>query len=70
MYRIFDLDLIMLVTTRSLDHQGIISGIYDELEIGKVTDEVLPKLGKHKLANYLVVKAMLINCPGFTDSRL
>jgi transposase len=60
----------MLVTTRSLDHHGIVSGIYDELEIGKVIDEVLPKLGQHKLAHSIVVKAMLLNCLGFTDSRL
>ncbi len=60
----------MLVTTRSLDHHGIVSGIYDELEIGKVIDEVLPKLGQHKLAHSIVVKAMLLNCLGFTDIRL
>jgi transposase len=60
----------MLVTTRSLDHHGIVSGIYDELEIGKVIDEVLPKLGQHKLAHSIVVKAMILNCLGFTDSRL
>jgi transposase len=41
----------MYVTTRSLDHHGIVSGIYDELEIGKVIDEVLPKFGQHKLAH-------------------
>ncbi|AKB18189.1 Mobile element protein [Methanosarcina sp. WWM596] len=35
----------MFFTTRSLDHHGIVPGIYDELEIGKVIDEVLPKLG-------------------------
>jgi len=29
----------MLVTTRSLDHHGIVSGIYDGLDIGKVIDE-------------------------------
>ena len=60
----------MLVTTRSLDHHGIVSGTYDELEIGKVIDEVLPKLGQHKLAHSIVVKAMILNCLGFTDSRL
>ncbi|RPJ69022.1 MAG: IS1634 family transposase, partial [Alphaproteobacteria bacterium] len=60
----------MFVTTRSLDHHGIVSGIYDELEIGKVIDEVLPKLGQHKLAHSIVVKAMILNCLGFVDSRL
>jgi len=60
----------MLITTRSLDHHGIVSGIYDELEIGKVIDEVLPKFGQHKLAHSIVVKAMILNCLGFVDSRL
>jgi hypothetical protein len=60
----------MLVTTRSLDHHGIVSGIYDELEIGKVIDEVLPKRGQHKLPHSIVIKAMILNCLGFTDSRL
>ena len=32
-------DLIMLVTTRSLYHHGIVSDIYDELDIGNVIDE-------------------------------
>lgn len=61
---------IMLVTTRSLDHHGIVSGIYDELEIGKVIDEMLPKLGQHKLSHSIIVKAMILNCLGFVDSRL
>jgi hypothetical protein len=39
----------MFVTTRSLDHHGIVSGTYDELEIGTVIDELLPKFGQHKL---------------------
>jgi transposase len=60
----------MHVTTFSLDHHGIISGTYDELEIGSVIDEMLPKLGQHKLAHSIVVKAMILNCLGFTDSRL
>jgi transposase len=60
----------MLVITHSLDHHGIVSGNYDELEIGSVLDEVLPKLGQHKLAHSIVIKAMILNCLGFTDSRL
>ena len=46
----------MFVTTRSLDHHGIVSGTYDELEIGTVIDELLPKFGQHKLAHSIVVK--------------
>ena len=60
----------MLVTTHSLDLHGIVSGTYDDLEIGSVIDEVLPKFGQHKLAHSIVIKAMILNCLGFTDSRL
>jgi transposase len=60
----------MFVTTRSLDHYGIVSGTNDELEIGTVIDELLPKFGQHKLAHSIVVKAMILNRLGFTDSRL
>jgi hypothetical protein len=52
----------MLSTTCSLDHQGIVSGTHDELEIGTVIDEVLLKLGQHKLAHSIVVKTMILNC--------
>jgi len=57
----------MLITTPSLDYQGTVSGIYDELEIRKVIGEVLSKLGQHKLAHTIVVKTMLLNCPGFSN---
>ena len=60
----------MHVTTNSLYHYGIVSGTYDELKIGSVIDEVLPKLGQHKLAHSTVIKAMILNCLGFSDSRL
>ena len=60
----------MHVTTFSLDHHGIVSGTYDELKVGSVIDELLPKVGQHKLAHSIVVKAMILNCLGFTDSRL
>ncbi len=60
----------MHITTSSLDHHGIVSGIYDELEIASVIDEVLPKHGQHKLAHSQILKAMILNCLGFTDSRL
>uniref|UniRef100_Q466N1 Mobile element protein n=1 Tax=Methanosarcina barkeri (strain Fusaro / DSM 804) TaxID=269797 RepID=Q466N1_METBF len=33
-------------------------------------DEVLLKFGQHKLAHSIVVKAMILNCLGFVDSRL
>ena len=60
----------MHITTNALDHHGIVCGIYDELEIGSIIDEVLPKVGRHKLTHSIVIKAMILNCLGFTDSRL
>lgn len=46
----------MLITTRSLDYYGTVSGIYGELEIRKVIGEVLSNLVQH--------------CLGFTKSHL
>jgi len=51
-----DSNFIMLAITRSLDQHLIVTGTYVELEIETVTDEVLLKLGKHKLANSIVEK--------------
>ena len=45
-----DSDLLMFVTTHSLDHPRIVFGTYNKLETGKVFDEVLPKLEHQKLA--------------------
>ena len=60
----------MHITTNALDHHGIVCGVFDELEIGSIIDEALPKVGQHKLAHSIVIKAMILNCLGFTDSRL
>lgn len=42
-------------------HHGIVSGIYDDLEIGRIIDEVIPKQGQSKLAHSVVLKAMIMN---------
>jgi transposase len=60
----------MYITTNTLDNHGIVCGIFDELEIGSIIDEVLPKVGQHKLAHSIVIKAMILNCLGFIDSQL
>jgi transposase len=64
------LNFIIIVTTHSLDQHGIVSGTNDDLEIGTVIDEVLPKFGQPKLDHSIVVKAIILNCLGFTDSRI
>ncbi|MCW7076917.1 MAG: DUF4277 domain-containing protein, partial [Candidatus Syntrophoarchaeum sp.] len=60
----------MNITTKSLDHHGIVAGFYDFLEIGDVIDDAMPKKGHHNLPHSIVVKAMVLNALGFTDSRL
>src|SRR5665648_1080365 len=59
----------MHITTKALDHHGIVCGFFDELEIGSIIDEVLPKVGQHKLAHSIVIKAMILNCLGSADAR-
>jgi transposase len=51
-------------------HHGIVAGIYDDLEIGRIIDEVIPKQGQHKLPHSVVLKAMVMNALGFNERRL
>ncbi|NPV63177.1 MAG: DUF4277 domain-containing protein, partial [Methanotrichaceae archaeon] len=39
----------MKVSTLSLDHLGLVAGIFDELGISKVIDEAMPKTRNCKL---------------------
>ena len=60
----------MTVTSAIVAHHGIVAGIYDDLEIGRIIDEVIPKQGQHKLPHSVVVKAMVLNALGFNERRL
>ncbi len=51
-------------------HHGIFAGIYDDLEIGRIIDEVLPKQGQHKLPHSVILKAIVMNALGFNERRL
>ena len=51
-------------------HHGIVAGVYDDLEIGRIIDEAIPKQGQHKLAHSVVLKAMVMNALGFNERRL
>jgi transposase len=44
--------------------------MYDDLEIGRIVDEIIPKQGQHKLAHSVVLKAMILNALGFNERRL
>ncbi len=60
----------MSVSSAIVAHHGIVAGIYDELEIGQIIDEIIPKQGQHKLAHSEVIKAMIITSLGFNERRL
>ena len=60
----------MDITTTSIDHFGIVAGIFDQLDIAEVVDKKIPKLRHHKLTHSDVIKAMIINGLGFTSQRL
>lgn len=60
----------MKLSSAYLGHHGLVAGLYDELGIGEVIDENLPKQGQHKLPHSVIVKAMIINALGFNERRL
>jgi len=60
----------MSVSTAIVAHHGIVAGMYDDLGIGRIIDEIIPKQGQHKLAHSVVLKAMILNALGFNDRRL
>lgn len=60
----------MSVSSAIVAHHGIVAGMYDDLEIGRIIDEVIPKQGQHKLAHSVVLKAMVLNALGFNERRL
>ncbi|ABK15360.1 MAG: DUF4277 domain-containing protein [Methanothrix sp.] len=45
--------------TRSLDHLGIVTPVFDQLGIADVIDSRMPKLRQHKLDHSMVVKAIV-----------
>jgi len=60
----------MKLSSAYLGHHGLVAGLYEELGIGEIIDENLPKQGQHKLPHSVVVKAMNINALGFNERRL
>jgi transposase len=53
-----------------LDHHGLVAGVFDQLGIGEVIDQRIPKQKHHKLPHSLVLKAMILNALGFVGRRL
>jgi len=60
----------MKLSSAYLGHHGLVAGMFDELGIGSIIDENLPKQGQHKLPHSIIVKAMIINTLGFNERRL
>jgi transposase len=60
----------MEISTSSIDHFGMIAGVFDELNISQIIDRALPKTRQHKASHSAIVKAMILNGLGFIESRL
>jgi transposase len=60
----------MEITTTSLSHSGLVSGMFDELGIADLIDTYMPKNRNHFLSHSTVIKAMCLNGLGFNESRL
>jgi transposase len=60
----------MNVSSAIVAHHGIVAGIFDDLEIGRIIDEEIPKQGQHKLPHSVVLKSMVLNSLGFNERRM
>lgn len=58
------------VGVRRLDHHGVVSGVIDDLGFVEVLDEAVGLDGREKLTVGQVVKGLIINGLGFSDSPL
>jgi len=47
----------MEIKTLSLDHLGLVAGVFDELDIADLIDDRIPKLRNHNLKH-----SIIINC--------
>jgi len=54
----------------TIAHLGIVSGIIDQLGICEYIDRLIPKKRSHAVSHGQSVKALLLNCLGFTERRL
>jgi transposase len=57
-------------STTHLGHYGLIAGVFDELDISDLIDDLLPKKSGHNIPHSTLIKAMCINGLGFTERRL
>ncbi|MGA9097688.1 MAG: DUF4277 domain-containing protein [Methanotrichaceae archaeon] len=60
----------MNLSTLSLDHLGLVAGVFDELGISEVIDNSIPKTRVYKIPHSAIIKGLVINGLGFTERRL
>lgn len=60
----------MNLSTLSLDHLGLVAGIFDELGISEVIDSEIPKTRDSKLPHSAIMKGLILNGLGFVERRL
>jgi transposase len=57
--------------SETLEHLGLVLGMFDELGIGELVDELVPQdLSQRKVSVGQALKAMVLNGLGFTNRRL
>lgn len=57
--------------TKTIEHLGLVAGMFDELGIGELIDEVVPQDQEQRLVSVgRAVKAMTLNGLGFANRRL
>jgi hypothetical protein len=57
--------------SKELNHLGLVSGMYDELDIGKTIDALIPQdMTQRKLSIGQILKGMVLNGLGFANQRL
>jgi transposase len=60
----------MKLSTLSIDHLGLVAGIFDEMGISEIIDEAIPKTRECKLEHSALIKGLILNGLGFIERRL
>lgn len=62
---------IQKIESKTLDHLGLVAGMYDELGIGDIIDEAIEQDEEKRFVSIgQAVKAMVLNGLGFVNQRL
>ncbi len=57
--------------SKTLEHLGLVAGMFDELGIGDLVDGLIPQdLSQRKVSVGQALKAMVLNGLGFANRRL